>query len=133
MHDKISEETLKRAISLRRAAVKAGLSEPTAIVSDNHGDSITYIFANKTSMVIVCCSPSCYLVSHGSKKSMTMSGAEYLIIKSVPQFMRKLKSLGFKTLTKPQLRKLENDIKKLKAEREPDDEELEDIEEDGEQ
>lgn len=130
MHEKITEETIKRAVSLARSAVKLGFDEPSAIIAEEHGDSIMYIFSSKSSMAIICCSPSCYLVSHGDKNNLTMSGAEYLIIKNVPQFMRKLKSLGFKTLTKPQLRKLENEMKKIKRpEREPNDDELEDIEE----
>lgn len=124
----LSKETIRRAISLARCAAKLGFKEPICIVSENHQDSVTYIFSTKDSMVIVCCSPSCYLVSHGKKDHLTIEGAEYLIIKNVRTFLMTLRKQGYKSLTRVQLRKIEKEMKA--KEREPNDDELSDIEDD---
>jgi hypothetical protein len=129
MNEHISKETLKRALSFARAAIKLGFAEPQAIVPEGARDFLTYVFATKSDMVIVCCCPDSYLVSYG-KRNMTIKTADYLIISNQTQFLKKLKSLGYKTLSRAQLKKMEQEINgsKRPPEREPTDDELKDIE-----
>lgn len=129
MNPNISRETVEKAISLARTAIKLGFAEPQGITSDTHGDSMTYIFTTKDTLVMVCCSPSCYLVSYGRKGGYTMAEAEYLLVKNIRTFLQTLKKKGYKSPSRNQLLKLEEEIKKSKRpEREPNDDELKDIE-----
>lgn len=133
MGPNLSKDTIRRAIILARCAIKLGYTEPQGIVNEDHGDSMTYIFASKDSMAMICCSPSCYLVSHGAKNHLTVGGAEYLIVTNIKTLLTTMKKQKYKSLTKPQLEKLEAEINAARRkDREPDDDELLDIEDDEE-
>lgn len=125
----LSENTIKRAHALGVCAQKSGLGKTYGIMErDQFGDMMVYMFANKTNIVIVYCSPYCYMVAHGPKNAMSISGSEYLIVSNISNFVKTLKKQGFVGLNERQLKALQKKFGK-KFEREPKEEELEEIEE----
>jgi hypothetical protein len=126
----LSKKTTERALILAKCAVKLGMKEPFAALNSNSSnDMLVYIFASETSMVIVYTTPTCYLVSHGLKDHMTAKEVDYLIVSNIKTFLQRLKKEGYKSLTKEELDELAELVKGISGEREPNDEELKEIDE----
>lgn len=125
----LSKETGKRAVAFGKFAQKLDMGPVVAIFNaETLHDTMIYVLANKDSMVIVYCTPLCYLVTHGKKNHLTASGADYLIIDKVNVFLRRLKKDGYLFLGGEELAQLQKALlSRRKLEKEPDDKDLKEI------
>jgi len=125
----LSKETGKRAVAFGKFAQKLDMGPVVAIFNaEALHDTIIYVLANKDSIVIVYCTPMCYLVTHGKKNHLTANGADYLIIDKVNVFLRRLKKEGYLFLGGEELVQLQKSlISRPRIEKEPEDKDLEEI------
>lgn len=130
----LSEETGKRAISFGKFAKGLNIGEPIVIFNiADYGDVAIYILANKDSMVIVYCTPMCYLVTHGKKNHMTAGGADYLMVDKMQVFLRALKKKGYGFVSREELTDLQKIYRQTRRiEDGPTDKDLKEIEDDDE-
>lgn len=125
----LSKNTVKRAHAIGLLVKKHDMGEANGIMEyEQFGDMMLYMFANKSDVVIVYCSPYCYMVAHGPKNSMSIKGSNYLLVSNIGHFVQTLKKQGYVGLTERQLKSLQKRFGK-RPEREPKNEELKQIEE----
>lgn len=130
----LSKSTLKRAYVLGTSAKKMGFKEPAIGIMEREaiGDTMVYMFTNKTHMYMVFCCSNCYLLMHG-KKNDSEKDADLAMVSNIKLFLQGIKKEGYESVTREEMTRLQKTLRESRnLDREPSDEELNEEEEDEE-